>query len=171
MFLKNNKLFIGSGVVFFLFSFVESWRNSRLTANNEDLIFSYSTYLAICIIIMLYCFFAILARYKNKYNKQHTLLKTIYIPIMVSLMFMGYYLGLNFDSILGVDDAKEFFFILPVWGHCLLLPSIMACYTYFVWKNTHKKKVIGFVTVIFSLILILMLSTVITSFVSQFDIF
>lgn len=171
MFIKNNKLFIVSGVGFFLFSLIESWRNTRLTGSEEDLVFSYTTYIAVCIIIMLYCFFAVLARYRSKYNKQHRLLKTIYIPVMISLMFLGYYLGLNMDSILGNANSTGFFFIMPVWGHVVLLPIVLYIYGYFIWKNGSRKRLNIFITLIVSLALLLMLSTVVSSFASQFDIF
>lgn len=171
MFIKNNKLFIVSGTAFFLFSLIESWRNTRLTGSEEDLVFSYSTYLAVCVIIMLYCFFAILARYKSKYNKQDKLLKTIYVPVMLSLMFIGYYLGLNLDSIFGVENAVGFFFVMPVWAHCLLLPTVMFLYGLFIWKNSSRKGLNVIVTMVLSLALLLMLTTVISTYTSQFDIF
>lgn len=171
MFLKQNKLFVISGAGFFLFSFIESWRITRLTSSPSDLVFSYSTYPIVSFVLLAYCFFAILARYKLKYNKTHTLLKLIYLPSMFSLMVLGYLLGLNFDSFIGTNDAVNYLFVFPVWVNVGLIVFTLSIYIFAVYRFLNKKRVVVLLTTLMSIVLFLLFTSLVTTYTMQFDVF
>jgi hypothetical protein len=170
MFIKQNKLFVISGVGFFLFSFVESWRLTRLGSSPDDLLFSYSTYPIICFVVLVYCYFAILARYKVRFSKQHQLLKLVYIPSMFTLMLLGYLIGLNIDSIIGVKDATDYLFVFPLGVNIIIILTVISIYVFVIYQFLSKKRSMIFLTVIMSIVFFLLLTTVVTSYAMQFDI-
>ncbi len=168
--IKENKLLIISFVGFFLFSFIESMRLTNLTDKPEELSFSLSTFPAVVIIMSITLFLMIMARYRNNFRKTHYMVRLLFLPAIFTVVIIGYLLGLNIRSMLGMGSAGPYVYILPLGILALLLLGMLFGYFKLVQHHTKRLYLLILATTIYSISLMLLMQSIVSSYILQFPI-